>query len=67
MVNVLGLNSCAVCEKLWLIHACGMDQYIECDLPRFPEQVTGSHTSWQNCTVATKFTVGVDGKRKALI
>lgn len=28
--------------------------------------LTGSHSSWQNWTVATKLTIGVDGKRKAL-
>ena len=30
-----------------------------------PLQSTGSHLSWQNCTVATKLTVGVLGNLKA--
>ncbi len=29
-------------------------------------QLTGSHSSWQNCTVATKLTMGVDGNLNAL-
>ena len=31
-----------------------------------PVQDTGSQTSWQNWTVATKLTVGVDGNLNAL-